>query len=362
MIQRMGDQLFIEKAQSRKALMRLLFATLFISGAATVLHWSAPHTWIVNLIIPPAACIASAILLGMIYFLPDKTSLVARLYVVLMACALTIPCWIAVFQASRNPAIQLIRLYPPISSFLLIATAIILMTFRHRVAVVISSLFWLINAAPILTYLMLHPNELWAPRGQGMFIDFGPLFIFIIIALPFVRNYSNSMDRLQKELIATSAIAERDALTKLQNRHSIENLIAAQKGHFSLLLVDVDHFKGINDRFGHQTGDAVLCEIARRLTQSLRKEAHVSRWGGEEFLVLVEDIRASDLKAIAERVLLAIGHEPFAQVGRVTASIGCATHGHHETGAQVFKRTDQALYQAKTQGRNQVVFADTRTA
>ncbi len=298
----------------------------------------------------------------MVYFFPEKTSIVAKLYVVLMGCALTIPCWIAVFQAGHDPAIKLINLYPPIISFLLIATMIILMTFRHRVAVVISSLFWLINAVPILTYLTLHPDELWAPRGQDMFIDFGPLFIFIIIALPFVRNYSNSMNKLQKELIATTVIAERDSLTMLLNRHGIENLIAAQKGHFSLLLIDVDHFKNINDGFGHQAGDAVLCEIARRLTQSLRKEAHISRWGGEEFLVLVEDIQESDLETIAERVLKAIENEPFAEVGKVTASIGCATHHHHENGAQVFKRTDQALYQAKTNGRNQVVFADMWTA
>ena len=357
----MSDHLLVEKPRFRKALISLLFATLFLSGVATVFHWSTPHTWIVNLIIPPAAFVCAGILLSMVYFFPDKTSLVAKLYVVLMGCALTIPCWIVVFEASHDPSLKLINLYPPITSFLLIATAIILMTFRHRVAVAISSVFWLINAAPVLTYLMLHRDELWAPRGQDMFIAFGPLFVFVIIALPFVRSYSNSMNQLQKQLIATSAIAERDSLTRLLNRHGIENLIATQKGHFSLLLIDVDHFKNINDRFGHQTGDAVLCEIARRLTQILRKEAHVSRWGGEEFLVLLENIREPDLKAVAERVLRAIENEPFPEVGKVTASIGGATHYHHESGAQVFKRTDQALYQAKANGRNQVVYADMRT-
>jgi diguanylate cyclase (GGDEF)-like protein len=125
-------------------------------------------------------------------------------------------------------------------------------------------------------------------------------------------------------------------------------------------MLDIDHFKAINDTFGHQAGDHVLIEIASRLRRSLRGNDMVARWGGEEFIVLVRDCALPDAGRLAENIRAAIAEVPFGPMGRITVSIGAAEARDNEDLQSWLSRADQALYRAKRAGRNEVV-ADTES-
>ena len=162
-------------------------------------------------------------------------------------------------------------------------------------------------------------------------------------------------------------LAVTDALTGVWNRRQGTELLAADLSArrpgqaLSLLMLDIDHFKAINDTFGHQAGDHVLIEIASRLRRSLRGNDMVARWGGEEFIVLLRDCALPDAQRLAEDIRAAIAEVPFGALGSLTVSIGAAEIRANEDLTSWLGRADQALYRAKRAGRNEVV-ADTESA
>jgi diguanylate cyclase (GGDEF)-like protein len=119
-------------------------------------------------------------------------------------------------------------------------------------------------------------------------------------------------------------------------------------------MLDIDHFKTINDTFGHQAGDHVLIEIASRLRRSLRGNDMVARWGGEEFVVLLRDCALPDALRVAEDIRAAIAELPFGAMGSLTVSVGVAEARAGEDLTTWLERADQALYRAKRSGRNEV--------
>jgi len=155
--------------------------------------------------------------------------------------------------------------------------------------------------------------------------------------------------------------AEHDPLTGLANRAHLQARVAARGADFegALFLVDVDHFKAINDRHGHVAGDRVLVEIARRLEGVLRERDVVARWGGEEFLVMVDAMPADEAVALAQRLMRAFGSAPVVVDGHrisVTASIGFAVFPLDGQSAGLpfeaaFALVDAAMYHAKSAGR-----------
>jgi diguanylate cyclase (GGDEF)-like protein len=165
--------------------------------------------------------------------------------------------------------------------------------------------------------------------------------------------------------------SERDPLTNLANRRHFLSVMqtaralgAGERGfEGALLLVDIDHFKHVNDGHGHAAGDLVLCEVARRLNEAVRGDDLVVRWGGEEFLVLALKVPAEQAEQLAERVLKLIGERPVVVQGRpvqVTASIGYARFPLPPNvlpvaWEQAINLADMALYTAKNQGRNRAV-------
>ena len=156
-------------------------------------------------------------------------------------------------------------------------------------------------------------------------------------------------------------LAVTDTLTGVWNRrHGTElltaDLSARRPGQaLSLLMLDIDHFKTINDTFGHQAGDHVLIEIASRLRRSLRGSDMVARWGGEEFVVLLRDCALPDALRLAEDIRAAIAEVPFGALGSLTVSVGAAEVRADEDLTSWLGRADQALYRAKRAGRNEVV-------
>ena len=160
-----------------------------------------------------------------------------------------------------------------------------------------------------------------------------------------------------------------DGLTGLWNRRlfdlrineELQRAIRFQEP-FGLLLVDLDHFKSVNDRFGHQTGDAVLVELARRLKDATREVDVVTRFGGEEFALILPKTPVQGTLRLAQKVREVVANEPFA-VGTVsipvTVSVGAAGYPDHGlSGADLLAAADAALYRAKGNGRNRVEEAE----
>ncbi|MEK9803931.1 MAG: diguanylate cyclase [Curvibacter sp.] len=173
------------------------------------------------------------------------------------------------------------------------------------------------------------------------------------------RTEALSIANLELERLATV-----DALTGLNNRrrfdarlHESFQLMRRTERGFCLMLIDVDHFKAINDQHGHQSGDEVLRRLGHLLTQCTRVTDFVARYGGEEFVVLVPDVQDEDEgRLIAEKIRAAVAGAVFPVVGRVTASVGLSYARTSDSRAdEVVARADQALYQAKAEGRNRVV-------
>jgi len=184
-----------------------------------------------------------------------------------------------------------------------------------------------------------------------------------------------SANRLLKDSQALLRVqSERDPLTDLANRRHFLALMdqyARETFAGSLLMVDIDHFKRINDAYGHAVGDVVLAEVARRLSASVRAQDLVVRWGGEEFLIFVpaESSAASGtpLPVLASRILQAVGELPIETAGgpvRVSVSIGFANFplpplGHLMHWERAVTWADMTLYTAKAQGRNRAVGVET---
>lgn len=167
--------------------------------------------------------------------------------------------------------------------------------------------------------------------------------------------------RLEQEL---ELAALRDPLTGLWNRRQFLTMVEQVHKHsqhnekgYSMMLIDADHFKVINDQFGHHTGDAVLIQLARILEKRVRDSDSVCRWGGEEFVVLLPHTDLDGALALAEAVRETVAALAKPNLPRLTVSIGVAAHQATEDTDQLFMRVDEALYRAKASGRNTVCSA-----
>jgi two-component system cell cycle response regulator len=176
-------------------------------------------------------------------------------------------------------------------------------------------------------------------------------------------------DRLASDVEQTIAMAITDPVTGLRNRHYLMSHLsrlvrqaAEAELPLSVVMIDIDRFKSINDTHGHDAGDAVLRELAGRLRGHVRGLDMVCRLGGEEFVILMPETTISAAEKVAERLRAVVERQPFAlpdAMGEglaVTVSLGVADHGGTgDTGEALLKRADQALYGAKRDGRNRVV-------
>jgi diguanylate cyclase (GGDEF)-like protein len=185
-----------------------------------------------------------------------------------------------------------------------------------------------------------------------------------------ISQLSNSNEELKEETSKFRRLSTVDPLTQLYNRFGIDQIIAslAGKGYleapttpkYSLLVVDIDHFKRINDERGHDAGDVVLQHVAKIIQTHLRAGDYVGRWGGEEFIVIMPAASKKTAMAMAEMVREAISSaelDPDKPMS-VSASFGVCERQPEEDFASCFKRADDALYRAKEQGRNCCVYAE----
>lgn len=179
-----------------------------------------------------------------------------------------------------------------------------------------------------------------------------------------VERLHQTNQRLQETLVELERLASTDRLTGAWNRRRLEEVVISEMDRLrrydhplSLLIIDIDFFKAVNDRYGHPVGDQLLADFAALIQSSLRTSDSLTRWGGEEFVVLCPNTRLSTVEMLAERLREKIATADFPVVKSITASIGVAECMSGETWDDWFKRADAALYRAKSRGRNQVQIA-----
>jgi diguanylate cyclase len=170
---------------------------------------------------------------------------------------------------------------------------------------------------------------------------------------------------LRKKVLEAQAHSTQDEVTGLPNRKAYEQRLAEEVSRWQryqsplvLSVWDMDDFKQINDRFGHQAGDKALRVIGQLLKKRLRKTDFVARYGGEEFVMLFAGSGMDEVHRVAEEIRAAVENSPFHSEGkRITLTISCGMSDFRQgdTAKTVFKRADKALYQAKEQGKNRCV-------
>lgn len=167
--------------------------------------------------------------------------------------------------------------------------------------------------------------------------------------------------KLEEQAAELEKFATTDSLTQLLNRRALtrnldeEVLRFERYGHsFGMMLIDIDHFKRINDAHGHQVGDMFLQEFSSLLLSLSRATDYVGRWGGEEFLVLCPETDLAGLQDLAEKLCGTISTKRFETVGKTSASFGLSVFQEGDTPETLLERADRALYRAKENGRDQV--------
>lgn len=183
--------------------------------------------------------------------------------------------------------------------------------------------------------------------------------------LEHAQTLEEKVEQRTRELVelndALRQMSMTDQLTKVSNRRSLDSLIEEEierferyRTLFSIVMVDVDHFKYVNDEYGHQKGDDVLIRLSQALVHHTRATDKVGRWGGEEFLIVCPNTNEDEALATAEKLRKHIEEAQFLEEQKITCSFGVATMHKNSSAQQMIKRADDALYEAKEGGRNQV--------
>jgi len=209
-----------------------------------------------------------------------------------------------------------------------------------------------------------------------MLVWLGGIVLFLAYRIASLNSQVHSQKKREAELLEINSLldlrskqleekSKTDSLTGAFNREGIEEAIRiglwewrSQKKPLSLILIDIDHFKVINDVHGHAAGDHVLSTLSQIVKEHIRTNDLFARWGGEEFVLVCRNTKIEHAALIAEKTRELIANFAFNDNIKVTASFGVATLNANETLEQLFNNADKALYQAKHEGRNRVIKAE----
>lgn len=193
--------------------------------------------------------------------------------------------------------------------------------------------------------------------------------IIIIVLLGYTwilkREVKKRTAELEKANQQLEKVAETDRLTGLFNRGKLDDILMAELKRtvrherlLAVIMMDIDHFKRLNDTFGHQAGDAVLIAVAKALRLELRASDSLGRWGGEEFLVICPETDLQGAQALADKLRAQLTRVQLEGIGGVTASFGVAAFRPTDGADSLLRRADDALYRAKDAGRNKVILEE----
>jgi diguanylate cyclase (GGDEF)-like protein len=174
-----------------------------------------------------------------------------------------------------------------------------------------------------------------------------------------IKNYSVLSNELRVNVEKVTTLSVTDPLTQIYNRLKFNdeldkriNAYRKNKLPFSIIMFDIDHFKNVNDTYGHDVGDLVLTTLCHIVQDNIREFDVFARWGGEEFMILTPNDNLESSKDLAERLRREIEVHYFEKVKTITCSFGVTEFKNEDTNDTFTKRVDEALYTAKTQGRN----------
>lgn len=268
----------------------LLAMALATALTAAIVHWQQPDAHPLSRIMPMCLSIAYTVLIVRQLRRPERLRETLWIGWGVGLVALSAPAWLFVSLALRHDQV-LVETLPPIGALFPPYVLIMAMFARTRQAWWATTVAWLLIAAPVLAYLLWHPVELRSPRGLELAIALGPLSLLAPLMIPLLRGVEQRFRAMHQEGERLQQLAERDVLIGLYNRRAGERFLATLLAHANaeavLILFDIDHFKRINDQFGHPAGDAVLIEVGRRCSAVLGRDDIFARWGGEEFLVVL---------------------------------------------------------------------------
>jgi diguanylate cyclase (GGDEF)-like protein len=176
-----------------------------------------------------------------------------------------------------------------------------------------------------------------------------------------VKKHAAALEKTNQEL---NVLSVTDKLTQIYNRGKLDAVLHAEvrraeryASDLSVIMLDIDHFKRVNDVFGHAIGDSVLVGVAKVLQNCIRETDTIGRWGGEEFLVILPQTGGEQAFEVAEKIRRAISSAHFTIVDHLTASLGVTSFSPEDSEEQLLARADSALYEAKNMGRNRVVLS-----
>lgn len=322
-----------------------------------VSHYIFPTGHFIDYFVPTSCGLFIAGLL--IYFRKDPkgrhVNTIKTLFF-LYAYSFVTPAWYFTIGAVLNDWV-LVNEFPPISGVILIATAVLIMMVPHA-WLHYMIIVWCSICAPILIYLVSHPIELSTARGREMLVFFGPGGALFFIVLSYQRDLILQFTKVEAHLKRSRRLADHDELTKICNRRGLIYWLskhAKDIPNISGLIIDIDHFKHINDTFGHEAGDSILKQVSRLLEDCVSSQGCLARWGGDEFVILINNMPAHQVEQLANQCLMTIREQDFPIVGRITCSIGVGINIESTNIDSIIRKADAGLYKAKQMGRNQII-------
>ncbi len=278
-----------------------------------------------------------------------------------------IAVYIAVMVAYCIPVIGLWQQWPMIGNLAMLVSAIaeFISATKGAMAGHRQSRMFLWSWLPLLFFLIWRVLEINLHWPADAFLQFAFPASFVLAGVLMMIGLGDQMLKYKRERDASDLLARRDPLTEVYNRRALDERLhaaALETGQSSqplaLLFVDLDHFKRINDDYGHDVGDECLREVARRIRSTLRFGDVLGRYGGEEFVIGLPRLQVEDASAMGERMRQAVGSRPIVcggdEIG-ITISIGVAVLQDGLAGFDdAIKRADRALYASKRNGRDRV--------
>lgn len=258
--------------------------------------------------------------------------------------------------------------------------------------VLLAIIFWIVDAFIYslfsdqgITFL----QSCFSPRGEEIWMRSFVVLLFLIFSayterlLAIIHNMTVELKKYHDRLELTIAelkmenterqhaikeleeLSITDPLTEIYNRRKFNELLTHEverskryKTGLSIIMCDIDHFKKINDTFGHDVGDNALQVFSTKITENIREVDMFARWGGEEFMILMPNVTIGNASSVAEKLRKVIEETKIKNVNSLTASFGVTDLSEDDTAETFIKRVDEAMYKAKNSGRNKVESID----
>ncbi len=346
----------------------LAFAFLISSASFTLMALRNTIPDFLSIVLPNTLLILCITLIHISYlrFYQVNDRIASIFHVLMVSCMAALVSYYTYIESDVNSRIIAISVIASLQCFYIMATLIQVRnnaSFAIAVSYFLFAIFFVVRA-----YITADEETLTDFMNGGLLHS---LSVFVYELMVIVSSFGMVWLVSYKVHGVLREQASHDPLTKVLNRRALENIVNAEHSRslrsnvsMSVIMLDIDHFKRINDQYGHCVGDEVLVELANLLIKNTRQYDSIARVGGEEFIILLPDSTLEQAKVIAENLRLKISDHDFKtsndETLKVTASFGATECDLVKDGwVKVLQRADAGLYQAKAEGRDKVIVYNT---